>query len=74
MFAQIAYYPILGKPLMMYLGLLTLLSLCTTATLGYLVFKGKFPTGFKWHIRMAVTTLCLGFIHGTLGILALFVG
>ena len=74
MFTQIAYYPVLGKPLIMYGGILTFLSLCTTATLGYLVLTAKLPTGFKWHKRMALITLCLGFLHGLLGILALFVG
>ena len=74
MFAQIAYTQILGLPVIMWGGLLTFTSLCTTATLGYLVFKGKLPRGFKWHVRMAVTTLCLGFLHGLLGILVRFVG
>jgi hypothetical protein len=74
MFTSIAYTQILGLPAIMWGGLLTFTSLCTTATLGYLVFTGRLPTGFKWHKRFAVLTLCLGFLHGSLGLLVRFVG
>jgi hypothetical protein len=68
MFREISYALIFGRPLIMYLGLLTLLSLLTTATVGYLVHKGKVP--FKWHVRSVAVTLTLAIIHGTLGVLA----
>lgn len=74
MFTRIAYYPILGKPLMLYLGILTLSFLLATAFVAYLHSKGYFGIPFKWHIRLAKITLILALIHGTLGILANFIG
>ncbi|MBI5421727.1 hypothetical protein HZA44_01165 [Candidatus Peregrinibacteria bacterium] len=72
MFHQIAYTPILGLPLVMWGGLITFALLCTTGTLGYLVFTGKMPTGFKWHKRCAMATFAMGFLHGLLALLSYF--
>jgi len=41
MLSSIAYYPILGKPLILYLGIVTLLSFIITATIGLMIYKGK---------------------------------
>ncbi len=70
MFTEISYALIFGRPVIMYLGLLTLLSLLTTATLGYLVHHGRAP--FKWHWRSVIVTLSLAAIHGILGVLIYF--
>ena len=67
---NITYYIVLGKPLMFYLGIITIISLFTTATLGYLTYKGK--NTFSYHRAFAVTTLSLALIHGILGFLAYF--
>lgn len=64
--ADFAYYSILGKPLVFYLGILTYFSFLFTASLGYFFFIGKPLLPFKWHPRMAVTSLILGLIHGVL--------
>ena len=72
MLTNITYYLILGKPLIMYIGILTLLLLLSTATLGFMIFRGIGSVDIKWHHRMAVTTLCIEIIHATLGILAYF--
>lgn len=66
MIETIAYLSILGKPLVFHLGILTYLSFLFTATLGYFFFIGKPILPFKWHPRMAVTSLVLGFLHGFL--------
>lgn len=66
MVAAFAYTLILGKPIVFYLGILTYLSFLFTATLGYFYFTGKPILPFKWHPRMAATSLILGLIHGAL--------
>lgn len=70
MIARIAYYLILGKPLIMYLGILTLLSFAFTFYIGYMTMKGKTKIPLKWHFRMAKISITLAVIHGILGISA----
>ena len=72
MFEAITYAPIFGKPLIMYLGILTLLSFLATAVVGALNFKGITTIPFVWHPRLAVFAICLAVIHGTLGVLVYF--
>lgn len=72
MLNQISYYLIFGKPLMMYTGIITLLSFLFTALIAILNKKGISKIPFKWHIRMAVISITLALIHGTMGILAYF--
>jgi hypothetical protein len=72
MFEAITYAPIFGKPLIMYLGILTLLSFLATATVGALNMKGITTIPFKWHPRLAVFSICLALIHGALGVLIYF--
>ncbi len=72
MLQQITYFQILGKPLIMYLGILTLSSFLFTASIAVLNRRGIHSIPFKWHPRMAVFSIALAVIHGTLGILAYF--
>lgn len=72
MLANITYYPIFGKPLIMYLGILTLSSFFFTASIAFMNRRGIHIIPFAWHPRMAVISLTLAVIHGTLGILAYF--
>lgn len=72
MLRNISYYLIFGKPLIMYLGILTLLLFLFTALIGYLNVKGIQIIPFKWHPRFAIITIILALIHGILGILAYF--
>jgi len=52
MLSSLAYYPIMGKPLILYLGIITLLSFIITAIIGLMIYKGrKIP--FKIHPTMA---------------------
>jgi hypothetical protein len=53
MLGHLAYYTILGKPLIMYLGILTLLSFAFTASIPILNQKGIHKIPFSWHPRMA---------------------
>lgn len=72
MISNFAYFLILGKPVIMYFGLLALLSLLTTATIGRLNFKGNFVIPFKWHPRLAMTTIIIVLFHALLGLSVYF--
>ncbi|MBN1151166.1 hypothetical protein JXA84_08125 [candidate division WOR-3 bacterium] len=70
---KITYFPILGKPLVMWLGIAVLLSFFITSTLPFLrkkVFK-KIP--YKAHPRMAAFSMILAVIHAILGLAPYFV-
>lgn len=63
MISHIALTLFLDKPLIFYGGILTFLLLIFTATVGALNFKGITIIPFKWHPRLAVTTIILAIIH-----------
>jgi len=67
MVRSIALFTILGFPLILYMGAITLASFAFTATLGYRYHIGKPLLPFKWHPIMATISLTLAVIHGTLG-------
>jgi len=70
MFNDIIYYEIMGKPLIMYGGIITFLLFFTTASIGFLTIKGikRFP--LNWHTRMAYLSIAVGLLHAALGVLA----
>lgn len=68
MVQNIAYTFVFGKPLVMYGGILTMLLLLSTATVGFLNFKGIHIIPFKWHPRLALTTIIIAVIHAILGL------
>ena len=68
MVSSLAFHLFLGKPLIMYGGILTFLSLLTTATIGVLNMKGITIVPFKWHPRMAIITIILSTIHAFFGL------
>ncbi|MFA6224670.1 MAG: hypothetical protein WC620_00455 [Methanoregula sp.] len=70
MLQDISYALLFGKPLIMYLGVLTLLAFLFTAVIAVLNLKGIGTIPFKWHPRCAAVTICLALVHGALGILA----
>jgi hypothetical protein len=70
MFQEISYALFFGKPLIMYLGVLTLIAFLFTAAIAVLNFKGIRTIPFKWHPRCAAIAICLALVHGALGILA----
>jgi len=62
----------LGKPLVMYGGIFTFLLLLFTATVGFLNFKGIAIIPFKWHPRLALTTIIVAIVHGLFGLSVYF--
>ena len=72
MIQNIALTLFLGKPLVMYGGILTLLLLIFTAIVGALNFKGIHVIPFKWHPKLAVITIVIALIHGLFGLSIFF--
>lgn len=57
---------IFGLPLYLYLGIVTLIALISTAILGLLFVKGKYGVRFSWHMNLAKITIVIAILHGTL--------
>ena len=72
MLEDVTYYLIFGKPLIMYLGLMTLLSFSFTASIAIMNKRDIKIIPFRYHPKMAIFSLTLAIIHGTLGVLAYF--
>lgn len=72
MFRDISYFLIFGKPVIMYVGIITLVSFLFTATIGFLNLKGIHKIPFSWHPKMAALSIILAVIHGIMGILIFF--
>ena len=70
MFQDISYTLIFGKPLILYLGVLTLSAFIITAAIAVLNLKGIRTVPFEWHSRCAEVAIFLALVHGALGILA----
>ena len=69
MLEGISYALIFGFPVIGYLGIITFASFLFTATVGLLNYRGITWIPFKWHPRLAATSIALGIVHGTLGLL-----
>ena len=67
--ASLAYYPLLGRPLIFWFGLLTFTLLLATFLTGYLRRKGWRRIPFRAHVILARITLLVAGIHALLGIL-----
>jgi hypothetical protein len=65
---QIAFFPILGKPLIFWLGILTILCFASTYITGLRRIRGN-RWAIRWHPRFAHATAGLAVLHGLLGIL-----
>ena len=72
MFQDITYFPVFGKPLIMYLGILTLLAFLFTASIPVMNKKGIRAIPFRWHPLCAGCAILLALVHGVLGMLAYF--
>jgi hypothetical protein len=72
MIQEIAFTLILGKPLIMYGGILTFLLMLFTATVGALNFKGIAVIPFRWHPRLAIITVTAAAIHAFFGLSVFF--
>ena len=69
---KISYFPILGLPFMIWIGILAFLFLLFTASISAMNKKGIHKIPMQWHMRMAAVTIVLASIHVLLAILARF--
>ena len=71
---SIALYPIFGKPFILYVGIIALISFLITAIIGLSFYRGLLR--FKWHPTMAVVSFFFAIIMAVVGLSAgnLFVG
>ena len=70
MLLGIIFHEYFGLPLIAWGGIITLISLLSTATFGYTMYKGINPLPLKWHFRLAFLTVILALIHGLAALLA----
>ncbi len=68
MVSQFAYTQLGPLPAVAIMGILTILFLFSTALVGLLSFKGYTVIPFKWHPRLAATTITLAIIHAFLAL------
>lgn len=68
MIAQIAYYMILGKPLILYMGITTYSLFIFAALIPILNNKKVWNIPFIWHIRTAKIAILFATLHGLMGL------
>ncbi len=72
MLFRIATFPLLGKPLVMYFGLLTLALLLSTASIPIVSDLRKRPVPLRLHHGLAYTTIGVGLSHALLALSLFF--
>ncbi|MGA2160874.1 MAG: hypothetical protein ABSG28_01545 [Methanoregula sp.] len=72
MLQEISFYLIFGKPLIMYLGILTLTSFLVTALIAVMNRRGIHVISFGWHPRLAMFSIGCAIVHGILGVLLFY--
>jgi hypothetical protein len=65
---EIALISIAGYPIVVYLGILTFLSLFATASYGYLLLKNKIKGTIWNHMRLGAFTITIAVIHAILAL------
>jgi dolichyl-phosphate-mannose--protein O-mannosyl transferase len=70
MFSAIAGYMILGIPVVIYLGIITLILLLLTAAISTLNKRKIRIIPMKWHSRTAYVTIVFALCHGLLIVLS----
>ena len=68
MIKDIAYFLILGQPLLLYMGILAFILILMAATVGRMNFKGITTIPFKWHPRLVILAISVTVIHMVLGL------
>lgn len=68
---QITFFPVLGLPLIAWLGMITYLGFISTASIPLLTRRGV-RIQFKWHMRLAYFSIIMATIHGLLGLATYF--
>jgi heme/copper-type cytochrome/quinol oxidase subunit 2 len=53
-------------PMIIYTGIAAFLCLISTATVGFLIMKGKITVSLNWHMNLARLTILMVLIHVSL--------
>jgi cytochrome b561 len=69
MFSQIAFFPILGKPLIMWGGLSSLLVMLLAVAVPTLQKRWPKYFNYRTHVVLARIAVALALLHGGLGLL-----
>jgi hypothetical protein len=72
MLQEFSYYPVFGRPVILYLGLITICLFLATALIPLLSQRGVMKIPLSWHARMAFLSICFALVHGVLGAAAYF--
>ena len=62
----VALFAWITLPLIIMAGIIVFLCLISTATVGFLVMKGKGNVPFTWHVNLARLTIAIALIHAFL--------
>jgi len=68
-----AVFAWLTLPMIIVAGIILFLCLIGTATIGFMIMKGKGNIPFSWHVNLARLTIVIAIIHGFLA-MAWFLG
>ncbi|NPV50900.1 MAG: hypothetical protein HPY60_06870 [Candidatus Methanofastidiosum sp.] len=69
MLNEISYYPILGYPLILYLGIIAIIFFLIALSIST-ILKDKIKSHYKTHRKIAIISVIIALIHGLMGILA----
>jgi len=72
MIQKMAFTLFLGRPMMMYVGILTFLLLIVSAVIGYLSFRGNTSNLIRWLMWLARLTIVVASIHAIFGLASYF--
>jgi len=72
MFDEIAFYPVAGKPLLVWLGVVAFVSAILTYVVGYLLDRGSERVKIRQHKISAILTALLMMVHAILSISVYF--
>ena len=72
MISKLAYTMILGKPVVMYGGILAFFLLLLAALIGFLNTRGIRIMPFSWHPKLALAAIIVALIHGIFGLSVYF--
>ncbi|MEM0437771.1 MAG: hypothetical protein QXU54_00550 [Candidatus Micrarchaeia archaeon] len=70
MLAEISYAQVLGLPLIMWLGVLAIVSIACTAAIAVLTQKGIRKMPLEWHVWAARIGILLALVHAALALLS----
>ena len=70
MLTDVSYALVLGRPLIMWLGLATFTLLLGALSVVLLNTHAKMKIPFQWHVRLATAGMALAIIHAALGLAA----